>query len=185
MGTIIRLNTMAESKTCIACKKAKPATNENFFYRNRARGWLSSWCKACRAEKRDAYKDRELALQRERRGLKPCAECGTDSLAKGAMYCGPCLRARRRRKKKHDKAIYKGRLRKAMPVWADRLAIRDIYRNRPEGMHVDHIVPIRGELVCGLHVESNLQYLPGEINMKKSNSFNDGNHYSLEHGGRK
>lgn len=101
------------------------------------------------------------------------------------MYCEPCLRARKHRKRKYDKAIYKGRLRKAMPVWADRLAIRDIYRNRPEGMHVDHIVPIRGELVCGLHVESNLQYLPSEVNMKKSNSFNDGNHYSLEHGGRK
>lgn len=127
----------------------------------------------------------ELAKQRERRGLKPCRECGTPNLDKGAMYCAECMAQRKREKKRIDKAVYKSRLRKAMPVWADRQAIREVYQNRPEGMHVDHIVPIRGELVCGLHVESNLQYLPSDVNMKKSNRFNDGNHYSLEHGGRK
>ena len=174
-----------ETKECISCKIDKPKNAEHFYYRNKARGWLSSWCKACRKEKRVAYKTRELSLQRKRRGLKPCAECGTTDLEKGSMYCETCFKARKRRKKKLDKAIYKGRLRKAMPVWADRQAIRHIYQNRPKGMHVDHIVPLRGEMVCGLHVENNLQYLPSEINMKKSNSFNDGNHYSLEHQGRK
>jgi hypothetical protein len=57
------------------------------------------------------------------------------------------------------------------PCWADRHKIREIYVNRPEGHHVDHIVPLRGRNVCGFHVEYNLQYLPAEQNMKKHNTF--------------
>lgn len=57
------------------------------------------------------------------------------------------------------------------PKWADMDKIREIYVNRPEGCHVDHIIPLRGKLVSGLHVENNLQYLPIAENMKKHNTY--------------
>lgn len=59
----------------------------------------------------------------------------------------------------------------ATPLWADLNKIKDIYIKCPVGMHVDHIVPLRGINVCGLHVEYNLQYLTPEENLKKSNKF--------------
>ncbi len=61
-----------------------------------------------------------------------------------------------------------------IPAWLsdeNRLAITEFYVNRPEGHHVDHIVPLKGKNVSGLHVPWNLQYLPARENVKKSNSF--------------
>lgn len=62
-------------------------------------------------------------------------------------------------------------VKRATPKWADRQAIKDFYLNRPNGMTIDHIVPLRGKNVCGLHVRSNLQYLTGVENSKKGNAF--------------
>lgn len=68
---------------------------------------------------------------------------------------------------------------KAEPKWIDRDALKEIYkearkRTKEDGIqyHVDHIVPLRHELVCGLHCEDNLQVLTEKENLEKSNNFN-------------
>jgi hypothetical protein len=61
---------------------------------------------------------------------------------------------------------------KATPGWLtaeQRKEMTEIYRNRPEGYHVDHLVPLQGKNVTGLHVPWNLQYLPAVENIRKGN----------------
>lgn len=66
------------------------------------------------------------------------------------------------------------------PAWADMNAIRDIY-DRCERMcrdagpgrtyHVDHVIPLQGETVSGLHVHENLRIIPARDNRSKHNRF--------------
>jgi 5-methylcytosine-specific restriction endonuclease McrA len=68
--------------------------------------------------------------------------------------------------------MYQAAKLKATPPWLTEQqikAMQDMYVNRPKGFEVDHIVPLRGKDVCGLHVPWNLQYLPISENRKKSN----------------
>lgn len=60
--------------------------------------------------------------------------------------------------------------RRATPKWASKWKIDLVYAfARLRGLTVDHIVPLRHPLVCGLHVEHNLQPLSGAENTAKGN----------------
>lgn len=63
------------------------------------------------------------------------------------------------------------------PVWADKAEISAVYERaaklRASGVdfHVDHEIPLQGELVSGLHVSSNLRLLPRRHNLRKGNQY--------------
>ena len=70
----------------------------------------------------------------------------------------------------------------ATPPWLTKAQLQDITdvyqkcvevsRLTNEVHHVDHIVPLQGKNVCGLHVAWNLEVIPASMNISKSNKFN-------------
>lgn len=76
-----------------------------------------------------------------------------------------------RTKRRASCAKYKATKLQATPQWADLDAIQQVYAMCPDGWHVDHIVPLQGQYVCGLHVAENLQHLPAPENIRKGNRF--------------
>jgi hypothetical protein len=84
-------------------------------------------------------------------------------------------RAKHKTKIREDKNL---RRRGRIPKFADRAAMKLIYRKRIEWsvrlgyeLHVDHIVPMNNACVSGLHCEANLQLLAVPENVLKSNAF--------------
>jgi hypothetical protein len=58
------------------------------------------------------------------------------------------------------------------PLWANLDDIQKFYDRAAEaGLTVDHVIPLQGVLVSGLHVSGNLQLLSAEENSRKKNSF--------------
>ena len=75
---------------------------------------------------------------------------------------------------KHNSYSAQGKIVKlrACPPWVNRVEIQSVYRSaKQNGMQVDHIVPLRHSLVCGLHVPWNLQLLSKAENCRKRNRF--------------
>jgi 5-methylcytosine-specific restriction endonuclease McrA len=69
----------------------------------------------------------------------------------------------------------------ATPLWADLEKIKAVYAESERlsfdtGVrhHVDHIIPLRGESVCGLHVHWNLRAIPWRENLTKWRRFDHG-----------
>ena len=86
------------------------------------------------------------------------------------------LRSRewRRNNPKHHNALtaaHKKTVKIRTPKWADMSRIVEFYKGCPDGYHVDHVIPLRGNIVSGLHVVENLQYLPARENISKSNRY--------------
>jgi hypothetical protein len=68
-----------------------------------------------------------------------------------------------------------------IPKWLNLDALREIEnlyklaidKTKETGIkwHVDHIIPLQGKIVSGLHVPANLQVIPAVENLKKNNKF--------------
>lgn len=83
----------------------------------------------------------------------------------------------------HYSKLRKYRISCASPRWLTRAMlhqIRDVYKESRRltdttgiAHEVDHIVPLNGETVCGLHVPWNLRVLTKEENMRKFNTLDE------------
>lgn len=116
------------------------------------------------------------------RNLRECKKCNSiqpednfrPNSSKSDGYncqCKKCQSAGTALTQPKRQAAYKSAKLDRTPSWADQDKIIEIYNKCPDGYHVDHIVPLQGENVSGLHVEYNLQYLTAEENLKKHNKF--------------
>lgn len=86
------------------------------------------------------------------------------------------------RKRAHDALRRAGSSR--VPAWADKQAISWVYavakawRAAGEDVHVDHVVPLKGRTVSGLHVHENLTVIPAVENLRKNNRVTFAEHYA-------
>lgn len=147
-----------------------------------------SSCVACREAFRESYRERAAIYAREKRE----AALAVDPAGVRAAWADWQRQARaqnpakfRARDKTHSRMkrlrnpkgkLAEVRARQAAkiqrtPPWADLKAIRAIYEACPPGQQVDHVIPLRGKNVSGLHVEANLQYLTPIQNLEKGSRF--------------
>ena len=171
-------------KTCTKCGEQKQ--DAAFFCDNSKKDGLYSSCKKCieltaRQSRLEAarrwrqrnpdrmriYKIAEMARNRKPPRVKdPTArKRARDAWKQKNPAKLVADKARRRAKEFHD-----------TPAWANSFFISEAYslakqRTKLLGIkwHVDHIVPLRHPLVCGLHTHHNLAVIPAVENYRKSN----------------
>jgi len=179
-------------KICLKCKSIKAL---DLFYYNKSRGKLrySGRCKSCLIQDvtPKTLSEKELLNQRRRDRYAARREHFAEQKRIWNRNHPEKLRATLRRwetknreyrriyvrnlvkkyphKSAAQTAKYRAALEQRVPKWANLKQIQNFYRNCPKGYHVDHIIPLRGKYVSGLHVIENLQYLPAVENMRKSN----------------
>jgi hypothetical protein len=125
----------------------------------------------------DAYKAKARAAYQEdkARRLAVVAAWASANLEKSRL-----IKARWKKRHPENGAAYTNKRRaqklNATPPWADLAAIAVIYAEcaritKETGIehHVDHIVPLKGKRVCGLHVPWNLQIITAHENCSKNN----------------
>lgn len=175
-------------KRCSKCDSHKDVSE---FGKNRAMNdGLAHWCKLCsRAGSKAAYRKNPEAARNavkrwtaanKGRVAEKCKEWWQKNPEKDAIY-----KRERRASGRHNYAAdsaksarRRAQQSKATPVWSDPRKVASFYESADtlnmligEWHHVDHIVPLRSKLVCGLHNEFNLQILPAIENHRKSNLF--------------
>lgn len=179
-------------KKCTKCKIEKPATTDFFAKAKRCKDGLRYWCKACMKKYKESVKDaisaknkewyarnRDLVLQKraslyEEKKEEMLAKASSDRDRFSVRIKKYKLEYARRNKHVLNERKRKREASKklATPSWykTEVKKIIDIYKLASEsGMHVDHIVPINSDIVCGLHCLSNLQVLDPSENISKGN----------------
>jgi hypothetical protein len=164
---------------CIACKRDWEKQNTDYFRtywakpKNKERR-RESLEKYSISEKRayawSAYyaKNKERIIQYQREYQKANKEKIAKASKAYRLKNIAALTAAKANRKRHVK--------KATPFWADLQRIRLKHKERVAmekltGVehHVDHVIPLQGQNVCGLHVHYNLRVIPATDNMRKSN----------------
>ena len=116
------------------------------------------------------------------RSLGTCPKCGKNKVLLNGNGCDGCRIAQWRKDNPgancHYTSVRRANKKRATPKWANVSKIKQIYMACPFDFEVDHIIPLSNDLVCGLHVEHNLQYLSKSDNARKNNSF-DGTQENL------
>ena len=174
-------------KRCSRCAETKPF--EAFSRKADAADGYHPHCKACDSERRKQLRltklDYERSADRARYQVRRDSKRAYDReyYVKNADKIKQSVREYikenrdKMRPKNAQRAVrrYAAKI-KATPAWADVEAIKLIYEKAHaarsligESYDVDHIVPLKGTRVCGLHVEYNLQIIPTNSNRSKGN----------------
>jgi hypothetical protein len=178
----IRINLAPTAKilrTCNDCAEDKPLHE---FHRQPdcvyGREYICKVCRRKRADKWDAAHPGKGAEYAERYRERHPEHAERDNARRRALTeanpgrYSEISKARYRKNKAEylaRNAVRRGIVRQQTPGWADMKAIAAFYAACPPGYHVDHVIPLRGKTVNGLHVLENLQYLPAHENMRKHN----------------
>lgn len=121
----------------------------------------------------EANRERSAEIKQAWKSRNPGAEDTPVARARRAEYMRGYRKANPEVHRRNA-TLRRAKVSHATPPWADRGAIKAVYaRARELGMQVDHIVPLKGRGVSGLHVETNLQLLPKAENHKKGNRYAD------------
>lgn len=137
-------------------------------YKNKAAADLRAWRKNNVERAAEiAAKSRENTKEKDVIRIRAWRKAHPDYVAKSVVEKGASYAASRRASKNE-----------AMPPWVDRAAIAAVYKQAKllsletgAEWHVDHIVPLKHKLVCGLHVVANLQIITAVENLSKTNNF--------------
>lgn len=158
-------------KTCTTCNIEKSITE--YHKHNRCKFGVRNECKPCRNKRQKQWQidNRQKYLDYQSNHYKENKDYYYE-MAKN----NPNRKINKRKEYEKNKKDYLARAKSrkkhilgATPKWADLEKIKEIYRNCPDGYHVDHIIPLRGKKVCGLHVHWNLKILTAKENLQKGN----------------
>lgn len=171
------------------CSKCDERKDYNCFSKNpSSRDGLHSVCKVCRAKVKRLWHQKTKSQRSEyNKDYHKNHKQKRSDYAKKRRKQNPEVYAeiaKRWQKNNPDKvnaisAKYKASKKQRTPTWLSEEHLQEMkntYSHAKEcelltgdPYHVDHIVPLQGKNVCGLHVPWNLQVLPADINQSKSN----------------